>query len=540
MKKRVLNVLSILAVFGLASCNKIETTASTDPIKSQSEVEHSSGEEISSVESLSQKSNESSKEQSSTEEIASSEQTSLESASTDSYDFSQDKSHDRLPSTEGSYYANVNLTLKDAEFRKNLSKVINNGFRHRSYDEAYTIIADTDEDPNNKANCICLYTGRSMSKKDHSNTTGFNREHVWAKSHGFPSSGNPYSDVHHLRVTGMQINSTRGNSDFYEFGPKEEYKNSGLNKYTSNHFEPRDEVKGDVARMMFYMATMYGFDGQYNLTLTTDKTTSGSKGNGRFGNLETLVKWSLQDPVSEAERFRNEIVYKEQNNRNPYIDHPEYVLNAYPEFAQKCAGSSTIDITSTTDLTETSTNVEVESESSSESTSSSQVATGNVKLDISDTGLGNGFIANATCTASGYKVVASYGAGATKGEPVGLKVGANPKARTNANAEINGEKFVATLSIKDTIFKNVESVEYVTTCAWDDINWKIFFFDGTTYQEISSGSLVGTGKKGATEVVLSAKLDAPKDGTFVLAITNTSTTKGCRLNVKEIAISAKE
>jgi hypothetical protein len=250
---------------------------------------------------------------------------------------------------------------------------------------------------------------------------------------------------------------------------------------------------------------------------------------------------NLTDPVSEAERFRNEIIYKEQNNRNPYIDHPEYVLNAYPEFAKKYAGSSTIDITSTTDLTETSTNnIEVESSSSEESTTSNEIVTGNVRLDISDTGLGNGFIANATCTASGYKVVASYGAGATKGEPVGLKVGANPKARTNANAEINGEEFVATLSIKDTVFKNVEAVEYVTTCAWDDIDWKIFFFDGTTYQEISNGSLVGTGKKGATEVVLSAKLDAPKDGTFVLAITNTSTSKGCRLNVKEIAISVKE
>ena len=522
MKKRVLNVLSLLAVLGLASCNKIETTSSSPissgPIDSQSEVEHSSGEEI-----------------------ASSEHTSLESASTDSYDFSQDKSHDRLPSTEGSYYANVNLTLKDAEFRKNLSKVINNGFRHRSYDEAYKIIADTDEDPNNKANCICLYTGRSIQKSDHSNTTGFNREHVWAKSHGFPKSGNPYSDVHHLRVTGMQINSTRGNSDFYEFGPKEEYKNSGLNKYTSNHFEPRDEVKGDVARMMFYMATMYGFDGTYNLTLTTDKTTSGSTGNGRFGNLETLVKWSLQDPVSEAERFRNEIVYKEQNNRNPYIDHPEYVLNAYPEFAQKYIGGSIINYPSTTYLPETSTNnIEVESSSSEESTTSNEIVTGNVRLDLSDTGLGNGFIANATCTASGYKVVASYGAGATKGEPVGLKVGVNAKGRTNASVEINGEKFVATLSIKDTVFKNVEAVEYVTTCAWDDIDWKIFFFDGTTYQEISNGSLVGTGKKGATEVVLSAKLDAPKDGTFVLAITNTSTSKGCRLNVKEIAISVKD
>ena len=94
-------------------------------------------------------------------------------------------------------------------------------------------------------------------------------------------------------------------------------------------------------------------------------------------------------------------------------------------------------------------------------------------------------------------------------------------------------------SIDNTIFKNITGVKYTTSCAWDNIDYKVYFFDGNTYTEVSKGSLEGTGKNGATQSTIEAVLDTPKDGTFVLAITN-QTSKGCRLNVTEIAIQTKQ
>ena len=291
--------------------------------------------------------------------------------------------------------------------------------------------------------------------------------------------------------------------------------------------------------MMFYMATMYGFDGQYNLTLTTDKTTSGSTGNGKFGNIETLVKWSLQDPVSEVERFRNEVVYKEQKNRNPYIDHPEYVLNAYPQYAEKYAGKINPNPQPTPDPIVSSTSEETTSSDITTSIETINEVKGNVTIDLTNNGLANSFVENATVNSNGYKVIASVGAGANKGEPVGLKVGVNPSKRGNYKTTINDEEFVATLRIDNTIFKNITGVKYTTSCAWDNIDYKVYFFDGNTYTEVSKGSLEGTGKNGATQSTIEAVLDTPKDGTFVLAITN-QTSKGCRLNVTEIAIQTKQ
>jgi len=38
-----------------------------------------------------------------------------------------------------------------------------------------------------------------------------------------------------------------------------------------------------------------------------------------------LLTWNRQDPVSNWERRRNDIIYYNyQHNRNPFIDHPEY------------------------------------------------------------------------------------------------------------------------------------------------------------------------------------------------------------------------
>ena len=153
---------------------------------------------------------------------------------------------------------------------------------------------------------------------------------MWAKSHGFPNeSYEPYCDAHHLRPSPTKINSTRSNKDFGEV-PNATPDAYG-NKTNNDLFEPRDEVKGDIARMMFYMETRYGSNTKYNLKLVNSQTTSASDLNGRFGNLETLIKWHYEDPVSKEEIYRNNVIFDNyQHNRNPYIDHPEYVDIVFP------------------------------------------------------------------------------------------------------------------------------------------------------------------------------------------------------------------
>jgi len=189
----------------------------------------------------------------------------------------------------------------------------------KSYDFLWTGLKYTDEDPDNSSRFILLYTGRSEPKT--ASYPVWNREHSWPKSHGdFGNSPPAGTDMHHLRPTDVDVNSARGNKDYDNGGSKV----SGTDDcYTdSDSFEPRDEVKGDCARAMFYMATRYeGDSGEPDLELVDYTGTSGA----RLGKLSTLLDWHKNDPVDDWERRRNDRVYSYQNNRNPFIDHPEYV-----------------------------------------------------------------------------------------------------------------------------------------------------------------------------------------------------------------------
>tara|TARA_B100001564_G_C20628495_1_gene665881 strand:+ start:412 stop:798 length:387 start_codon:yes stop_codon:yes gene_type:complete len=101
------------------------------------------------------------------------------------------------------------------------------------------------------------------------------------------------------------------------------------NKYDAkgDGFEPRDEIKGDVARMLFYMAVRYegeGSDGTADLELLDIEETK--PGMPNIGRLCTLYSWHFNDEVDKSEKNRNEKIYtKWQGNRNPFIDHPEWV-----------------------------------------------------------------------------------------------------------------------------------------------------------------------------------------------------------------------
>ena len=225
------------------------------------------------------------------------------------------------------YYDGANGLNGDA-LKSALNDIID-GHTELSYEAVKNALKDTDEDPNNSNNVICLYTGWSYDKDDFGNgTEKWNREHVWSKSHGdFGNVAPTGTDIHHLRPTDESVNSYKGNRDF-DNGATHYIDGSGTTGcyYSPDIWEPRDSEKGDVARMIFYMATRYeGENGEVNLEIVDYVNTAPNK-EPFYGKLSTLLIWHQNDPVDGWETNRNNIIYTSyQGNRNPFIDHPEYV-----------------------------------------------------------------------------------------------------------------------------------------------------------------------------------------------------------------------
>jgi serine protease len=198
---------------------------------------------------------------------------------------------------------------------------------HLSYSQVWDALKYTDEDPEDENRVILIYTGRSQEKSfnasGNNDPDAWNREHTWPKSHGFPSTGDwGYTDIHHLRPADASVNSSRGNKDFDNGGdPIDE---APGNFTDSDSFEPRDEIKGDIARMMFYMDIRYSgqsHTGTDDLTLVDYTDSSGAS----LGDLCTLYEWHNQDPVSTEEITRHGRIVERQGNRNPFVDNPVWV-----------------------------------------------------------------------------------------------------------------------------------------------------------------------------------------------------------------------
>lgn len=156
----------------------------------------------------------------------------------------------------------------------------------------------------------------------------YNREHIIPQS-VFNEQSPMVSDAHFITPTDGKVNGIRSNyphgtvaSATYTSQNGGKLGSSSVSGYSGTVFEPVNAFKGDIARMYLYFATRYEntvagysyamFDGSANKVFTT-----------AFLNL--LLAWHTQDPVSAREIARNNAIYARQNNRNPYIDHPEYV-----------------------------------------------------------------------------------------------------------------------------------------------------------------------------------------------------------------------
>ena len=206
------------------------------------------------------------------------------------------------------YYESA-LNLTGNLLKLQLNHIINDGFIGLLYGDARDILQESDVDPNNSNNIILVYTGYSVPGTWDGGTT-WNREHTWPQSrlgvyvdydNDYPSKA---TDIHNLKPANPAENTERSNDYF--------------NSYDGNDFYvPRDEVKGDIARILFYMSTMY-----FDLTLNNDESSDSYL--KTMGMLSMLLLWNEQDPVDDFERNRNEVIFSYQGNRNPFIDYPEF------------------------------------------------------------------------------------------------------------------------------------------------------------------------------------------------------------------------
>ena len=207
------------------------------------------------------------------------------------------------------------------ELKAALNGIIS-GHTPYSYYFAKEIFKISDVDPENADNVIQVYTGFSHDNSDYGNSgLELNREHVWAKSHGnFADMPPMYGDVHNLKPAASTVNQSKSNLDFDNGG--EQHAVATGCYYTDSTWEARDEVKGDIARIIFYMSTRYeGNDGEMDLEVVDRNNTYPL---AQHGKLSTLLQWNLLDPPDAFERNRNDVIFTFQKNRNPFIDDPNF------------------------------------------------------------------------------------------------------------------------------------------------------------------------------------------------------------------------
>jgi len=212
--------------------------------------------------------------------------------------------------------------------------------------------SDSDNYYENNGTVLDMYSEKPLGADDYEythitdkdNGTGgtaegqyYNREHTIPQS-VFNSSSPMKNDAHFVIPSDKYVNGQRGNlpygvvdvaSKTFTNGTKKGNNlNSGYSAgYTGNVFEPIDEFKGDIARLFFYFAVRYedqitGFNAYDMFDGSADKVFDQT-----FLNI--LYQWHTQDPVSQREIDRNNAIFARQNNRNPFIDHPEYVLSIW-------------------------------------------------------------------------------------------------------------------------------------------------------------------------------------------------------------------
>ena len=232
----------------------------------------------------------------------------------------------------GNYYNGINFDAAggmNGALRQSLTTLIRPAgfYTYGSSGETHlaTQLQYADEDPTNSSKMVYLYTRDSVTKNA---ASSWNREHCWPQSLSNNNWGTSEggTDILHLRPTYPNTNSSRGNTPYGNANKATaKYFNSMLYGYTGNgYFEPIDSVKGDVARIIMYVWTTYTNYKSYNaLNILTV-----------FQSYDTLLTWHTQDKPDVLEGNRNDYCQtSRQQNRNPFVDHPELAWKIFGDNA---------------------------------------------------------------------------------------------------------------------------------------------------------------------------------------------------------------
>ena len=206
-----------------------------------------------------------------------------------------------------------------------LRTIMTSGHIQRSYGDYRFSASISDRDPNNASRILLVYDRSSVPGNWDSGVT-WNREHVWPQSRqpGTVTNGSlgNLGDAHALRPSIPIINADRASMPFGFDDTTGSFGDLG------NFWYPGDVCRGDIARSLLYSETRWSSLG---LSLT-DNFPSGNQ----MGDLSSLIAWHYLDPPDEFERRRNHVIFSSAanptyftNNRNAYIDRPEFVWSIY-------------------------------------------------------------------------------------------------------------------------------------------------------------------------------------------------------------------
>lgn len=180
------------------------------------------------------------------------------------------------------------------------------------------------------------YQNNSLISGASTEGLGWNREHIYSQSF-FNSYYPMYSDLHFILPTDARVNQRRSNYPYAKVGNAAFTSLNGTKvgpsataNYTNTVTEPIDEFKGDVARMLMYVAVRYeNLLPFFEYANVRNPIDSLSEKSFKDWYIPLLLSWHQQDPVSQKEMERNNAVYAIQGNRNPFIDHPEWVQSIW-------------------------------------------------------------------------------------------------------------------------------------------------------------------------------------------------------------------
>ena len=246
-----------------------------------------------------------------------------------------------------SYYEGINENVEPSSLLSSLKTLVNKNYHSLGYDGLLSAYHTTDKRADGYlndyySNITNFVIGGPAENRAYSKEgDGYNREHSIPKSWWGGSKTNQGCDAFIVWPTDGYVNNRRGNLSFGEVDPnnityasKNNFSLMGASKLSgisAKVFEPADKWKGDFARMYFYAICKWPTTGWQADGGNTNFLTNLNAPNYGLTDyaLSLFTKWHAQDPVDDWEIARNDHVQALQNNRNPFIDHPEWVTKIW-------------------------------------------------------------------------------------------------------------------------------------------------------------------------------------------------------------------